>query len=161
MILWGQLHLIHQWRYILVLYLFVQCHQNTSITMFSIWRGVMKFSRREMFIDNKVCEVCKITFGKKWRWRHLPISCISALNLIISNKSSWKALNSVLNLCYRGKPALTCEHNLSHTTYSVKNNSFKNDLHLYQTEWIVSFPVNFQICSPATVYLRFIFYILL
>lgn len=30
---------------------------------------------------------CSI-FGKKWRWRHSPISCVSTLNLILSNKSS-------------------------------------------------------------------------
>ena len=49
----------------LVLHVPVQGGWNTSIALLSIWRAVMKYARRESNIENKVWEVCKITFAKK------------------------------------------------------------------------------------------------
>ena len=37
---------------------------------------------------------------------------------------------------------------------------FKYDLYLYPTEWIISFPVNSQICFPAAIFFRFTLYLL-
>ena len=66
--------------------------------------------------------------------------------------------NLALNLCSRGKLALRCELKLSHATHSVKTaRGFKNDLHLYPTECIISFPVISQICSPTAILLDLLY----
>ena len=63
----------------------------------------MKYARRESNIENKVWEVCKITFAKKAnRDRH----CFFLFFVCIME----------------AKLALTREHKLNHAKHSVKNN---------------------------------------
>ena len=38
---------------------------------------------------------------------------------------------------------------------------FKNYLHAYPTEWIISFLENSQICSQSNILLRFVLYVIL